>query len=188
MMWMDEVPAWQYQSDGQHAGLPPQRWPGWVQRCWVGCMPAAAVDVNDGSHEFPNHSTALNMPTRAAWAPRAVPSGLSRLCCLPQHKVRWVLLAFIDGNTLPCLVIILHIDRHNESACGRFSARSSDAHIWKAASGHHFSDVATTHANAHAKCTTPSNSPGSAPTGGQSHRCCRQRTTRSHLPHSHAQL
>lgn len=87
-------------------------------------MPAAAVDVDDGPHEFPNHCTALNMPPRAAWAPRAVPSGLSRLCCLPQHKVRWVLLALIDGNTLPSLVIILHMNRHNESAYGSFSARS----------------------------------------------------------------
>ena len=59
-----------------------------------------SVDVNDRSHELPNHGATLNVPPRAAWAPRRLPGRLPRLCGLPECEIFRALLAAVHGNSL----------------------------------------------------------------------------------------
>ena len=69
--------------------------------------------VDDRSHEFPDHSTALNVPPRAAGPPGGVPGGLPRLCRLPKGKIFGVTLPAIQGYPLSSPVVFL--DHHKSS-------------------------------------------------------------------------
>ena len=68
--------------------------------------PAPTVDVDDRAHVGANHSRALQVPARAAWAPRAWPLGLPLLGCLPQGKVCRAALAGISCHPVPSVVAL----------------------------------------------------------------------------------
>ena len=57
---------------------------------------AAAVEVKAFTKVFHAHGRAFNMPSRAAFAPRAFPVRFARFGCLPQRKVKRVVLFVVN--------------------------------------------------------------------------------------------
>mmetsp|Transcript_9993 Transcript_9993/g.20865 ORF Transcript_9993/g.20865 Transcript_9993/m.20865 type:complete len:386 (+) Transcript_9993:943-2100(+) len=72
---------------------------------WKDKISTSSVNVDNRPKSICTHCTALNMPTRATGAPRAVPLNLALLCALPQSEVGTVFLAGIDGNTFSSTVV-----------------------------------------------------------------------------------
>lgn len=83
------------------------------------------MDVNDVTHELPDHCTALYVPAWPSLAPRAGPCGLSWLGCLPESKISWTPLAIINSNTLTGTIILLRTG--SSTAAVVFSASSSSS-------------------------------------------------------------
>ena len=115
MVWVDQIPAWHAaeirQPDRDDATGNQWGWTGTLpDLATEGCMPhapAAAMDVDDGTHERRDHGAAFNVPPRTSRAPRTVPGWLPWLCGLPQHKVEGVAFRFAHRHALACSIVLL---------------------------------------------------------------------------------
>ena len=67
---------------------------------------ATTVNVNWSTQVAMNHCAALTVPTWTTFSPRAWPARLTRLCSLPECKVKWIAFLVINLNALTCAKLI----------------------------------------------------------------------------------
>ena len=60
---------------------------------------STTMDVKMTAQAVDRHGRAFDMPARSAIAPRRLPARLTRLGRLPEHKIQWIILGLIHGDT-----------------------------------------------------------------------------------------